>query len=275
ENHVIEIRPTSAPEWGMKYPIQFKKLGLKHALSLVLFCAEHDAKLFKKVESPPVNYLDPECQLLLTFRVVCSEIRKKEVVREQCSAIAKSQIIQKYGGIDNIRALELGTIRGIQNLLEYKKLLEAELSSNKNNFKFHTMQYPPLSVYCSAAFSPYKTILTPFSNELIKYLFIHVIPTNDNLVIILGYHKNFVENTMIDYIDSWKNRSRKELEVLITNLFATKVESWGISPKLFENIKEHTLEKFLEYFLENANNHLWDQRVEFNLFDDKNQETVI
>ena len=66
-------------KWNRNPPIEFKMVGLNRAISLPLFCHEHDSRLFRSIEQDEIDCSDYRMQLLLSYRTVCAEIRKKEM----------------------------------------------------------------------------------------------------------------------------------------------------------------------------------------------------
>ena len=82
-NHLIEARPTDFFKWNaIDCPIEFRQVGINQAISLSVFCDKHDTELFKKIEQGNLDLGDYETQLLLSYRVVCAEIvRKNKILR--------------------------------------------------------------------------------------------------------------------------------------------------------------------------------------------------
>jgi hypothetical protein len=271
DNHVIEVKQEDMFNWSKNLPpLNFKSVSVKKALSLNLFCNIHDSEIFKPVETKPIDFTDYKNHLLLSYRVVCAEIRKKEINIETFTRLINSNSLRGKLPVENFETFINGTKRGIQDLVIYKEKFENEIENNKNVFDFKVFKYPLIKVYCSASFSPYETRKTPFENSLLKYVFIHFIPNNDELYIIVGYHKDNVKPFITEYIDSWKDLELNDLELNLTNLFATKVENWGLSPLIYKNMSNKLKTEFLKYAHENSMNHLMNQEVNFNLFENKN-----
>jgi len=73
-----------------------------------------------------------------------------------------------------------------------------------------------------------------------------------------------VDGWIIDYINSWDTTDIINIQNNLTNLLATKVETWSISPALFGRISDSSKQKLKEYWDHNAENLLSNQRVDFN-----------
>ena len=99
-------------------------------------------------------------------------------------------------------------------------------------------------------------------------VFVNIIPQENSLIIIIGYHKNYCNKWIIDYINSWGNLDKVTLQKKLTDLIATKVESWCIASSLFDSISHKNKEEFAKYWCENATNFSITQTVTFNFFED-------
>lgn len=275
KGHLIEIKVTDFFSWTPDTsPIAMKRVGINNAFSLSLFCNKHDSSIFKEIETHPLNIDDYRTQLLLSYRVICAEIRKKEINIEMNTRILNSNTLK--GQIDNkyIETFLKGTQLGINDLNRYKKIFEIELDKEENQFVFNSFSYPLIKIYGSAVFSPLdKLISNPEQVEPLNSVFIHVIPYNQRLTVIVGYHKNYVSKWIIKFIEDWGDLNNNQLELKLTNLFAARIENWGLSPSIFKDVSKQTLDKFMEYSHENAFNLLEDQDTKFNLFENENYGT--
>lgn len=182
--------------------------------------------------------------------------------------ILNSRTLKEAINEEHIKIFLDGTYRGINDMKKYKFLLEKELQEVENKLVFTTFEYPLIKVYGSAFFSPidyYKD--NPLQEAPLKGVFIHVIPYYNKLIVIVGYFKSHTSKWIKDYITSWKGLTLHELEGKLTDLFATRIEAWGMSPILYNKISATTKKAFIEYWSSNAINMSIDQTVSFNLFE--------
>lgn len=273
DGYLVEMKPVDSFKWTEKQlPIQFKKISIKQALSLSLFCNSHDTTIFKPIEEQPIDLESNFAHSLFSYRATCAERRKKEITADIYNRLINSKTLTSMDmDIDTIKLGLSGTNEGIIILDFYIQEFEKAIKNKDySNFVFTTYKYPLIKVYASAAFSPYNSIYTPFTTPILNYVFIHVIPYNKELYIIIGYHKAHIEQYIKDYIGSWENLPPNKLGQKLTHLFATHIESWGMSPSIFNNIKKNTLDKYINYFCQNSNNLLCNQKIDFNLFEDDN-----
>jgi len=272
KGHIIEIKATDIFSWSSeKAPIAMKRVGINNAFSLSLFCSKHDTSIFKEIETHPLEMDNYRNQLLLSYRVVCAEIRKKELNLELKTRILNSKTLYVLINREYVETFITGTKIGIKDLRHYKDIFEKELEKAENEFVFKVFKYPLIKVYGSATFSPLeKHILNPIQNTPFNSVFIHVIPYENNLNIIVGYCKNFVSDWIIKYVTGWENLNSNQLELKLTDLFAARIENWGLSPNIHEKISKQTLDEFMKYLHENSMNFEEGQETNLNLFENTN-----
>lgn len=272
--HLVEMKPTDIHRWTPdKDPITMKRVGIRTAFTIPLFCDKHDSVLFKSIEKHPINFHDYSVQLLFSYRVVCAEIRKKETVIELNKRMLSSANLRGQINEKELNTLIKGNELGINDLEKYKVLLEKEMSDLKDQFVFFVYKYPLIKIYCSAAFSPIDINTDPEQEEPFDSVFIHVIPYDDSLIIIAGYHKEHVTDWIKNYVAGWNDLESNQLEIRLTDLFVAHVENWGMSPKIYKNIESKTLDQFMKYRRENSLNHSPNQTTEVNLFENDNYGT--
>lgn len=71
--HLTEVKGADMMRWDENNAnvFQFKKIGLQQAISLKIFCNNHDTTLFYDIEHGDVNFDDYWVQLLYSSRSVC------------------------------------------------------------------------------------------------------------------------------------------------------------------------------------------------------------
>lgn len=271
-NHLIEARPTDFFKWNaVDCPVEFRQVGINQAISLSVFCDKHDTELFRKIEQDSLDLDDYETQLLLSYRVVCAEIVKKEQNIEITKRIQNANTLNFPTSLLNteINGYQLG----LRDLNEYKKLIESELSVPTSKFNFYHYSYPKIAVAASATFSyevdagTRQGIEKSFEGKIWDSGFIHVIPTETSLEIVVGYHEDHTNSHLVEYTNSWENLDDTALKMQLTDLFAARIEGWVMSPSLFRTLSNNAKEKFMRYFSDNAANYNMLQRPDFSLFE--------
>lgn len=267
--HCYELRETDIFGWSKdKPPVEFKRCGLQNALSLEIFCERHDNSLFKSIETEPVDYDDYKNQLLLSYRAVCAEIRRKELIIERFKRYLRSNILMTYRAdyLDIVSTAVKGNESGIRDLMFYKEALEKEIEKPLNRFFFVHYVYPIKGIYASSHFTISNLDESSNNDAPIPDCIGHAIPNENGTELIFGYHKNFVNKAILDFVGGWKDLSIDQLGEKLTGWF-TLIESWGMSPSLYARIKPENMSQYLGVF--GSSTFMADQNpnVGFNMFE--------
>lgn len=266
--HCYEMRETDLFSWTKEQPpVAFKRCGLQNAFSLPIFCNHHDTEIFKPIEIDDVDYTDYHNQLLFSYRTLCAELRKKEIVIDLYKRYLGSNILSMYRGSfsgELRNSIEWNEI-GIRDMLFYKQLIESELENPEGDFIFVHHTYPIIGIYASSLFTIASAVETADQTEPLEDCFGHVIPNGENTELVFGYHKDYVNERVLDFMSGWGGLNNEELGERLTRWF-TLIEGWGLAPSLYEKIEPDKLKRYFELF---ENSVLWgDQNpnVGFNLF---------
>ena len=270
DGHLYELRSDAIEAFKPdKMPISLKKVGINQAISLPLFCNNHDTGLFIEIEREEVNYANYRYLLLYSYRALLAEIRKKEIELEILRRESKSTVLYTYYGYDGIRNIEIqyeNMKKGIQELNYYCDCLKLDIDNDTESFVFFSRGLDIKGVYASSTSSLFTTEQDMESDKILNTFFFHLIPTESATQLIIGYHKEHYNNEMLDYFKRWKEAQNEEIGSMLTALF-TQIETWGMSPSLYKRIKEQNLVAFyykLESSLMNINQF---PREDFNLFE--------
>jgi hypothetical protein len=247
DSHLIERKLIDPNKFVRnESPFEFKRVGLKNAFSLSLFCSKHDLEIFEPIENPFVNFKTHQSHLLLSYRVTLAEIRKKDIAIDKFQGMLDSKVLDGKFDRSPLESTIKGFEYGINDLRFFQNLIESELESNKNNFVFHIYSYPMKKIYASALFSPDKTFSFDSENPNIPYeqIYIHILPIDNELLIICGYHKDYQNRFVRKYVKKWANLNSKKLGIRLTKLFCDRIENWGLSPEVYEFMDSEKLKKF-------------------------------
>ncbi len=271
--HVIQL---SNPSFfsicsGKSQISEHKEIGVNQAFSLRLFCNNHDTSLFKPIEQTQIDFFDYQTGVLLSYRALCAEIRKKEVNVELFNWV-QSQKNLYIADSDLINHFLQGTSIGIRDLKYFKDCFENEILCNyasQQRYKFEVFEYSYTSV-CAAAIITFENTdnlavnIDPF--VIPPIIFINVIPYNNKTIIVCGYHVNYLDGNVQKFINSWRSLTDKEFQCATTKLIAGHIETWCMSPDNFAQIPKQIKDRFIKHW----NNHIMDfsqdQSLDFNLF---------
>lgn len=252
---------------------RFEKRSINKAMSISLFCNKHDTKVFKPIETNQINIDDYTSQLLFSYRSMCAEIRRKQVAIEYNNRVLSDRKCMKFINSDMygfISAHISGLKIGINDLRFYKSEFEKYLTDKVDkDFIFNIFEYNFLPVCTAATFSPINENdinNNPFQEKPLNTVFINLIPINKKLMVIIGYHKDFVNKWILDFIDSWNTKDNTTQQVNVSELIANRVESWAMSMKFFNSIDKEKKDKMLEHWESNMMSHDEDLYFGVNLF---------
>lgn len=266
---LIEARMIDPNHWQKRSEaIEFVRVGLNKALSLNVFCRLHDSEIFKPIESSNPDFTSLNSFLLLSYRVTCAELRKKQI---NLTTFVELFLEESLDGEINKEMILLfcnGFEIGISELFIIKSIFEIEIKNNTNSFVYQAHIYEKLDVYASAIFSPIDDdIPTAAEFDGLANVYIHILPRADNTIILVGYHRDCSTPWIEDYANSWGNLCREDLEYKLTDLFASRIENWGMSETVFKGIKPEILQKYIKFIKTHALNVSEDLKVDFNLFE--------
>jgi hypothetical protein len=275
DGHLIEIKGNEFFKIEKQGALISKRVGINKAISQPLFCNEHDTKIFKDIETHPIDFFNPRVQLLFSYRSLCSELRKKQkgienFRRQKQSKILQTQLnpISEAYGNRTLSGFEIGAEDLEKLKLEFEKVIPA---NDYSTFVIKTYAYDLIKVCVSAMFSPVQPDGIALKKaweqeEPLSSIFINVIPQKKNLIVIVGYHKDFKDDWIINYVNSWQDLSFTKLQYQLTDLITTRVETWSVAPSLFDNIPKPIIKKFIKYWNANSMNLDATQIADFNLF---------
>ncbi|UAB83510.1 hypothetical protein INR75_15210 [Zunongwangia sp. SCSIO 43204] len=270
KGHLIELKMSDANRWRKEeIPYEFKHLGIRQALSYKVFCNEHDTEIFEPIEKADKDFESYEAFTLFSYRAVCAEIRKKMMSIEQHNRIINANTLDGKIDKESIQLVINGNESGLKDLNFLKEKLEKEIESKEDKYSYFTYKYPKIDIYASAVFSANDLDYPKEDGALdVKNIYIHILPLEEEIIISTGYHNEHTSDEIKEWCKSWDNLSQEDLELKLTELFSRNIENWGISPSLFEKLKNENKKKYIEVLKKNASYFgIAKNKDHFNLFE--------
>ncbi|MCD8435965.1 hypothetical protein G1K37_11645 [Tenacibaculum dicentrarchi] len=274
-NHIIQVKGNDFFKAEKEGIIAIKSVGINNAMAYPLFCNSHDTSIFAPIEIEEHSLDEYISQLLFSYRSLCAEMRKKMINVDLFTRIKNSSYFASNTYLIKMSEIQIeANNMGISDLNWYKDIMELEINnpSSTQNFIFEKIDFDFIPISASAAYSPidpaeHTMKVLKDSEKILNYILINLIPQKDKTTLIIGYHKAKSNNWIVEYISSWKNLTKLDLENRLTDLFATKIETWAISPEFWNELDSKNIESFKNYWNENGSNLRITQRVNFNLFE--------
>lgn len=251
-----------------KSPVQFKLVGTDQALSVHTFCKYHDEMLFSDMEKKGADISSCRSYLLLTYRTLCAEARRKEYEIEVTRRFTDSNIVNSLFSQYEIQYYKEKQIKGnklgFADLLYHSNEIEKELNEPTGRYVFLNKSFPITGIYASSVVS-IADIKDNQKEPFCLYTF-HIIPTNSGSIVILGYDKHKVKPWVKEYFEELLDKNDSNIEEYITS-FLIRTEGWGMSPIVYKQLKKNKIQEYFRLFqIDRAD--LVSQRFDgFNLFD--------
>ena len=264
----VEIKFKYPPYWNQgKINYEFKKCGITDTLSFPVFCNEHDTKLFSRIEIGNPDFDDYTNQLLLCLRTISSDIRKIEIVLTQWKRMVED--------VDLLLPLKESTLNHINTIIQecsqldkFRDEIIEELKYPLGRYYFRHYSYPKVEVYGSASIgNVHETNLNGITKHETTICFVHLIPTQTSLEIVIGYPLANTCSEFKNYIELWNGLNKDSLGRMLTELFANRIENFGMSLELYQRIPSEKKEAFISYLTANACKSSNQDGIDFNLFD--------
>lgn len=87
------------------------------------------------------------------------------------------------------------------------------------------------------------------------------------MCIIIGYHKEYVNDRLKTFVGKWLHADKNTLGLLLTDLFSQRIEGFGMSEKLYQSMDEENIERFYEFQRKSIENYNMALEPGFNLFE--------
>lgn len=260
----------------------FNRIGLAEALSYPGFCNKHDTELFKDIESGALDYKAYKTHLLLSYRALMIEKRKKEINIDWYNRILNAKTLAPH--LDNGFIMEIhesikGEKEGMQDQQHYERFFLSNIEDQTlRDFKFVYFELPRIEV-CSAAVFTYETseeiaLMNLFQkdkiNDPLTEIYFHLLPLVDKSIVIMGCLNKNIDKCW-SYIQSYSEGDEKYRLKKVSDLLICQVENWVCSPSFYiSNCKrrEAEINSLVRLSMKNPNER---RELEFNLFEAYNK----
>ncbi|HEX7869466.1 MAG TPA: hypothetical protein VF455_05065, partial [Chryseobacterium sp.] len=241
DRHLIEAKPVTMWELNENSATNFSKIGINDAFTFPGFCSEHDNSIFKNIEKKELDFTDYGVQLLFSYRGLCQEIRRKQIVKSFLNqAIKYSSEFKTIVISENFEDLRDGLDAGVRNLNHFKSLIEEDLKKQKESFNFWTISRP-LAEICTSAplnikepnesdqgndFNTYAEYKKKNLRERNATTFVNIFPSDLNSIWIVGEHREYPSTYTKELLgNNWQQ--------ILTDLIALRMEYWCMSEKFY------------------------------------------
>ena len=268
--HLIEVKPVTIWELEDEGTLKFQKIGINRAFTFPGFCSLHDNSIFDLIEKETINFKNYKVQLLFSYRGLCQEIRRKQILKLFLSQVLKRS--DEFKVIDVVEAFSdyrNGLDVGIRNLNYYKGAIEDDLKKNTKSFDFYLRERPYVEICTSAPinvkepnekkFATLEDIKKNTFRNKLSTTFVNIFPYDNVSKWIIGEHRSHRSSYTLHLLE-------KEWEQGLTDLLVLRMEYWCMSETfLNKHIKPH-VEEIKESYMRNALNFDFNLSTTLNIF---------
>ena len=241
---IDEVHPMSIAKTGEIPFEKFATIGVCNAMSMPIFCKEHDNNLFCKYESDAdsAEPYDIRFQVLQALRSI-GALRYRES-RHIEQNTAKASLNDFYSGLIYLEELQM-----CRNLIRRYNSTILNLFSTAENgdfskYEFACIELEPLKLAICDAFIDdddlTEHIMNNEYNVPVKALYINLIPKANHSYLFMGYDKTNVSDNQIKLMTKWKSSLKKGLDFkTLYNILCHCSNNWCISPCCDNRIIEY------------------------------------
>lgn len=256
----------------------FNRIGLAEALSYPGFCNKHDTELFKDIESGVLDYKAYKTHLLLSYRALMIEKRKKEINIDWYNRILNAKTLAPHldkGFIMEIKESIKCEKEGMQDQQYHEEFFLSNIKDDTlRDFKFIYFELPKIEL-CSAAVFTYETseeiaLINLFQkhkiNEPLTEIYFHLLPLSEMSIVIMGCLNKDIDKCW-EYIQGYSQGDEKYRLKKVSDLLICQVENWVCSPSFYNSNckkREAEINSLVRFSMKHSNER---RELEFNLFE--------
>lgn len=227
----------------------YSVMSINKALSLPIYCPQHDQKLFKEFEVRELDLTNNLHLLKLSYRAFCANLAQEArrnifyeinpTINPDCQGLAfdEQNAYSKY----------------VINLFEtYRNDLYVRIKSKDvSNFVFRVIRIPKAPICLSDVLIHEEDVYSAYlsgKQEMFYPIFVHALPYEAESVLIFGYDKRHCNERVVSDIEQWISCEEKG-KVIVELMVRTN--NWCVAPSFLgqrpEDMCEEILARKMEY----------------------------
>lgn len=243
----------------------FEHRPISNILTFQGFCSQHDQMIFAEIEKSDIDFSNKKHLLLLNYRSICHELRKKLKIIELFNEIIKRQDELKLENVEFFESSIIGYQLGIKDLKIYKVRAEKDLvNDNINEFTFKVIDLDYQEIATTAIFGMgtigKKELLEMgdpnWINKLPPSILISVLPIRPTTKLVMAYLNEHDEHFK-QYIKNYPEIGND----FLNDILLQQIETWACS----ETFHANNIKQQEETVLEIMRNKGVFEPVEFNI----------
>lgn len=219
-------------------------LSIKHAMSLPIYCQQHDQKLFKEVEERELDFNNEVHLLKLSYRAFCASVAQE---KRRCMFYNINPQINPFCSgpvFDKQRDYSKYIINAFEKY--HDDLYQHVKKRNTSDFVFKVVRINKLRLCLSDVFISEDVLGAAYERQekepQLFPLFMHALPCENESIFIFGYDKRQCNDRVTSYFDQWtKSIEAKE----IFDDWLVMANNWCVSPSFFGDYAKGICEELM------------------------------
>ena len=234
----------------------YTELSINKAMSLPIFCAQHDQKLFKDFEVKELDLNNKLHLLKLSYRAFCAALAQEK--RRNIFYHINPTINPFCQGL--LFDMQLSYSDFVIELFNryMSEIYRDVKAKNIADFDFQVIKTERIPLCLSDVIIPEDELLKAFQEHdiqaMLNPIFIHALPYANESVLIIGSDKRQCKESVLAKIEEWTTNMNINKVIIDWLVMAN---NWCVSPSYFGERKEEMCEEIMmrkmEYLVQNYN----------------------
>lgn len=244
ENHVYSLSTNQ-----ITGELAFRRIGVNNAFSFKGFCNHHDTTIFSSIEQESFEANDYKNQLLLCYRGILNEQRKKEVLIDLHTTFLSNSKTKDHIDSVAVRRLITNERHAIKDFIELSTYIANDLSSDTESFYFSHKVIDRLDVCTSATFNvETREDMLRLStqgrlHERLNSIIVNILPYRNKTLILIGCLIKSIDKCLPYYAEFNKDPFKFSSDILLKH-----IETWVCSPTFYLQTIKPIEKDFLHEF---------------------------
>lgn len=213
---------------------KFNKIGINNIFTFKGFCNKYDTDLFDYIEKNELDITDYKTKVLLSYRAVLNELRKKQINIDHYNLIKTSPTLSNLARRMPLDSLIKNETLAEADLSRLANLIRADIDQDSEIFHFATYAIPKIEVCTSATFNTElksDMIIKRLSGrwkDPVNSVILNVIPYKKETIILSGCQRTIIDKCTYFFLELAKDPLK-----FISDVFIKNIETWVCSPDFY------------------------------------------
>ena len=238
---------------------EFHRVGRNNATTFTGLCADHDAELFRPIDTNKIDLSSDEHLFLLSYRAVLKEAHttRKSAIDTQLAyqrGIEEGLYPKDVPCAPREQAVEQMISAWLIELCR-TRYEHTSINGTHKDIKHRVLELDARP--CLAVNSMFTTEVISEETGEPSFVTLNVFPLEERTVAVFSYYAS-ERNCIIQAFDHIFNATGHYQKYLISKLILKKCENFVLAPDLFKNFGSKQVELVTKYFERNICGHVYD-----------------